>query len=140
MNLKELKDIVDHYYDHCVKYRYGDAEQHHVGVEVHTVGSVGGTPIVSVKSAQSGIDWDQNKFIIRTDVPLREIGRDEIKSLHENYEELGWKLYEIQNLKRENKKLKEQVDKLKSELAQYKPPPEPKPTNVFILPRKEDKE
>lgn len=88
-------------------------EKVQVGVEINVVGVVGGTPIAKVDNAFLGFDWDRNKFIIKTSVPLRETTRDEIKQIREQYDELGNSLRTIRELKRENKKLKEELVKLK---------------------------
>lgn len=112
MNIIELKKIVDRLYETTEEY---NKELTNIGIQVKRIGSVAGTPLVNVKSIHSGFDWDNNKIIIVPETELREIDRDEIKSIQEKYDELGWKYYKINNLQRENKKLKEEIEKLKNE-------------------------
>lgn len=108
MNLKELKELVDYYY-HDSRY----AEQTKVCIKVFRAGSIGGTPTIEVTKAYGGIDWDSGKFILLGDTDLREIDRDEIAAIMKQYDELGWKHYEIRNLKRERDSYKKQYEDLK---------------------------
>ena len=109
MNLLELKQAVDRAVEGNI-----DASQISVEIKVERVGAVGGTPSQLLKTAYLGFDWDRGKFLLYPETALREIDRDEIKKLRENYDELGWKLYQIQNLKRENAKLKQEINELRS--------------------------
>lgn len=109
MTLLELKQAVDRAVS-----LYTNADQVNVVVKVSRVGAVGATSAVSIKHANLGIDWDHGRFLIYPETDLREIDRDEIKSLRENYDELGWQLYQIQNIKRENAKLKQEINELRS--------------------------
>ena len=111
MKLSDLKYLMDHYNGHY------DLE---VVVCVERAGAIGATPAVSVKSANLGFDWDQGRLVLYTETALREINRDEIAALHKKYDELSWSLYKVNNIKRENKQLKEQVTLLKQELEQLK--------------------
>jgi hypothetical protein len=95
-----------------LKLQYADDLQ--VVIPVYRVGSVGGTSYVNVKSVTTGFDWDAGRIFLNTEERLREIDRDEIKTLQDKYEELGWKQYAISNLKRENKRLKERIKELES--------------------------
>lgn len=108
MNLKEFKEHIDHQYAVA---RY--PEQTKVCVEVYRVGSVGATPAVEIINAYSGFDWDSGKFILTTEENLREIDRDEIAALNKQYTELGWKHYEIRNLKSELASYKKKYEALK---------------------------
>lgn len=101
MKLSELKTIINSIDD--------DRLDREVVISVTTVGYVGGTPTVKVKNVFSGFDWDNGKLIICPEVKLREINKDEIETLKKNYDELGWKKYKIDDLKRENKKLKKEL-------------------------------
>ena len=111
MNIIDLKRIVDSVYEHTKEY---NRESTTVGIEVKRFGVIGGTPVVDIKSIVKGFDFDNNKVIIYPEVTLREIDRDEIKTIQDKYEELGWNHYEISGLKRENKRLKEEINKLKA--------------------------
>lgn len=74
MKLKELRDKLNAMNSH-----HDDDE---VLVEVVRRGAVGGTPAVKVRSANSGFDWDNGRFIIHTDVPLKEITLDEKRDIN----------------------------------------------------------
>jgi len=68
--------------------------------------TVGAIPMVAVKSATSGFDWEQGKFILRPVEELQPADRDleaQFKKLQKDY---GWLDYENRNLKAEIKRLK----------------------------------
>ena len=110
MKVKELKEIIER-----LENNNCNIEDIEVVVPTMKLGCVGPTPTTSIQSAFKGIDWDNNKLLLYPETTLREIERDEIKSLKEKYEEVGWKAYEINNLKRENKKLKDKINKLEQQ-------------------------
>ena len=110
MKVKELKEIIER-----LENNNCNIEELEVVVPTMKLGCVGPTPTTSIQSAFKGIDWDNNKLLLYPETTLREIERDEIKSLKEKYEEVGWKAYEINNLKRENKKLKDKINKLEQQ-------------------------
>jgi hypothetical protein len=85
-----------------------------VVIPVYRVGAVGGTPSVGIKIVTSGFDWDNGRIFIRPETELREIDRDEIKTMQDKYEELGWKHYEISGLKKENEKLRKRIEELEN--------------------------
>lgn len=74
MKLRELRDRLN-----SIDSRHDDDE---VLVEVVRRGAVGGTPAVKVKSANRGFDWDNGRFIIHTEVPLKEISLDEKRDIN----------------------------------------------------------
>lgn len=113
MTLSELKELVDRAYDSATRC-HRDPEKVTVYIPTFKVGSAGHIPVTGVKSVYMGFDWEANSCIITPDVVLREIDRNEIDALHKKYEELSWKLSDINRIKRENKQLKEQLDKLKN--------------------------
>lgn len=86
-----------------------------VCIPTFKVGSVGGTNVVEVTKVSKGFDWDKGKLMIFPDERLREIGKDEISDLQKKYDDIGWKEYEIRNLKSENKKLRKELGVLKGE-------------------------
>jgi hypothetical protein len=94
--------------------QFGRKDDLQVVIPVYRVGSVGGTSYVNVKSVTTGFDWDAGRIFLNTEERLREIDRDEIKTLQDKYDELGWKQYKISGLQRENKKLKERIKELES--------------------------
>ena len=110
MKVKELKEIIER-----LENNNCNIEDIEVVVPTMKLGCAGPTPTTSIRSAFKGIDWDNNKLLLYPETTLREIERDEIKSLKEKYEELGRKVYEINNLKRENKKLKDKINKLEQQ-------------------------
>lgn len=112
MNISELKKLVDKLYERTKDYNIDFTQ---VGIQVKRIGAIGGTPLVDIESIRAGFDWDANKIIIVPSTPLREIDRDEIKAIQEKYDELGWKQYDIDKLKRENKKLKKELELLKND-------------------------
>ena len=104
MNLLELKQQIDRMVEMSNK-RHAGPETITVGIKVFRLGAVGPTPIVNVKSLVQGFDWDKGKLIITAETDLREIGRDEIASLLDKFDEMCWTQYEVDSLKRENKRL-----------------------------------
>ena len=109
MNLKELKEQVDWLYENQLLRHHQAPEDITVSIVVKTAGTVGGTPGVGVKSMQSGFDWDNGKLMIFPEKDLRSIEADELERLRKASDKEGWAQYENVNLKRENKKLKEEV-------------------------------
>jgi hypothetical protein len=113
MNLKELKEQVDWLYEHQLLRHQHAPEDITVSIVVKTVGTVGGTPGVGVKSMQSGFDWDNGKLMIYPEKDLRSIEADELERLRKASDKEGWAQYENMNLKRELKKLKEELANLR---------------------------
>lgn len=109
MKLKNLKAEID-----WIVSTLSDDEDLEVAIKVIRVGAIGGTPTIPVTNIFKGFDWDSGSVILSCDSELREIDRDEIKKLRESYEELGWKHYQISNLKKENKRLKGELEQLKN--------------------------
>lgn len=110
MTLSELKELVEQTEQQAVRQRL-NLEDVQVVIASHKVGLIGGTPNTNIKSINLGFDWDTGKLIIYPEQTLREIDRDEIKTLNDNYEELSWSKYKIDKIVKENKKLKEQLNK-----------------------------
>lgn len=110
MTLSELKELVEQMEQQAVRQRL-NLEEIQVVIASHKVGLIGGTPSTNIKDINLGFDWDSGKLIIYPEQTLREIDRDEIKTLRDKYEELGWSKYEIDKIVKENKKLKEQLNK-----------------------------
>lgn len=110
MTLSELKELVEQMEQQAIRQRL-NLEDVQVVIATHKVGLVGGTPNTNIKCINLGFDWDRGKLIIHPEQTLREIDRDEIKALKDKYEELGWSKYKIDKIVKENKKLKEQLNK-----------------------------
>lgn len=108
MKFSELKRLVDLYH----RDGYDDNE---VVVQIKLpYSTVGGTPTVKVKAAQMGFDWDSGKFIFATEEPLTPSDRDFEKQMREMQEQAGWADYENRNLKAEVRRLKKQLNEIKS--------------------------
>lgn len=109
MKIKELKTQID-----WIVSTLSDNEDLEVAIKVVRVGAFGGTPKIPVTNIFKGFDWDNGSVILYSDSELREIDRDEIQQLRKSYDELYWKYCQISSLKRENRRLKEELEKLKT--------------------------
>lgn len=118
MNLQELKDLVEHAVEQCNR-SHRQLNQITVYIPTYKTGSAGHIPCTAVKSAHMGFDWEASSFLIRPELELREIDRDEIKTLRAKYEELSWSHYKVSKIKSENETLKKQVEELKEYKAMY---------------------
>ena len=87
-----------------------------IGIKTVKLNVVGGTYITDIQSIIKGFDWDNNKVIITPEHELREIEVDEISHIKKELSKLGWSDYEFRNLKRENKKLREQIKELEAKI------------------------
>ena len=110
MTLSELKELVEQMEQQTIRQRL-NLEDVQVVIATHKVGLIGGTPNTNIKYINLGFDWDRGKLIIHPEQTLREIDRDEIKTLKDKCEDLGWSKYKIDKIVKENKKLKEQLNK-----------------------------
>jgi hypothetical protein len=72
--------------------------------------TVGAIPMVAVKSAMNGFDWENGKFIMRPEEELTPADRDFAKQMKEMQDKLGWAEYENRNLKAEVKKLQAKLN------------------------------
>lgn len=95
MKVGELKRILEHVRDEnevmiAIKLPYS---------------TVGAIPMVTVKSAQNGFDWENGKFILRAEEELSPADRDFAQQMRDMQEKLGWAEYEKRNLRAEIKKL-----------------------------------
>jgi len=95
MKVSELKRILEHVRDEnevmiAIKLPYS---------------TVGAIPMVAVKSAQNGFDWENGKFILRAEEELSPADRDFAQQMRDMQEQLGWAEYEKRNLRAEIKKL-----------------------------------
>ena len=70
--------------------------------------TVGAIPMVPVKHAWKGFDWENGKFIITPEEELTPAERDFAAQMKKMQDELGWAKYENRNLKAEIKKLRKQ--------------------------------
>ena len=113
MNLEQFKEAIDQI---IRRVRIGDEETIRVGVQVTKAGSVGGTPIVTVKSVIKGFDWDNNKVIITTEEPVRLTDAGEIDKLKKEAADIGWSVYEFQNQKREIARLRKRIKELEGHI------------------------
>ena len=114
MNLKQLYDIVKRSIVHCEK-RHQDPAEIDVCIKIESVGAVGGMAKVDIKSVIQGCDWDSDKLIIYPEEDLSLTDHDYLTKIRKEVQNLGWDVYEFNNLKRENKKLREQLSELINE-------------------------
>ena len=68
--------------------------------------TVGRSPMVNVKTAGSGFDWDRGNFILYSTETLTPNDRDFEKMMREMQDKNGWLEYEKRGLKTEVKRLK----------------------------------
>lgn len=106
MNLNELQIMVDLAVRQAER-MHRDPEQVNVSIVSVKVGTVGHRPVTNVKSIGMGFDWEASSCIITPEKELREIDLNEVDALHKTYGDLGRLLYEVKNLKQENKRLKD---------------------------------
>lgn len=115
MTLTELKQAVDHAIASCER-GHRDPNTVTVYIPSYKTGTAGHIPCTAVKYANMGFDWEASSFLIRPEKELREIDRDEIKTLRDKYEELSWTHYKVNKIKKENENLKAEVAKLKDSI------------------------
>jgi hypothetical protein len=99
MKVHELKQILDH---------ARDDDEVMIAVKLPYV-TIGAIPMVAVKSAASGFDWENGKFILRPEEKLTLADRDFAKQMKDLQDKLGWAEYENRGLKSEIKRLKKQL-------------------------------
>lgn len=104
MKLTELKRIVDL----SMQSKYAGDSEVVVKVELPYV-TVGAMPMVPVKSAQNGFDWESGRFILTPEENLTPSDRDFAKQMREMQDKLGWAEYENRGLKAEIRRLKKQL-------------------------------
>jgi hypothetical protein len=96
MKADQLKQILEHVKD--------DAEvMIAIKLPFSTVGAI---PMVPIKHAYNGFDWESGKFIITPEEELTPAERDFAAQMKKLQEDLGWAKYENRNLKAEIKKLR----------------------------------
>lgn len=111
MTLEEFKQAVEFAYQQCER-PHQTPEDITVRIPVYRLGDVGHRPCVDVTNATLGFDWEKGSFLITPAKELRETDCDEIKKLRDEYEELSWSLYKINQLKRANKELQRQLKQM----------------------------
>jgi len=105
MKLSELKTLVDRAVETSRDY-----EDHEVMVAIKLpYTTVGAIPMVAVKSVNKGFDWENGKFIVRTEEELTPADRDFAETLKKWQDKVGWAEYENRNLKAEIRRLKKQL-------------------------------
>ena len=99
MKADQLKQILEHVKD--------DAEvMIAIKLPFSTVGAI---PMVPIKHAYNGFDWESGKFLIIPEETLTPADRDFASQMKKMQDELGWVKYENRNLKAEIKMLKKQT-------------------------------
>lgn len=105
MKLSELKALVDRAVETSRDY-----EDHEVVVAVKLpYTTVGAIPMIAVKSVNKGFDWENGKFIIRTEEELTPADSNFAAQMKEMQDKLGWAEYENRGLKAEIRRLKKQI-------------------------------
>jgi hypothetical protein len=95
MKVSELKRILEHVKDDSdvmvtIKLPYS---------------TVGAQPMVGVRSAMAGFDWESGKFLLRPEEDLTPTDRDFAQQMREMQDKWGWAEYENRGLKAEIKRL-----------------------------------
>jgi hypothetical protein len=107
MKLRELKVLVDRAVETSRDY-----EDQEVMIQIKMpYTTVGAMPMVPVKGAYKGFDWEQGKYYFVPEENLTLADRDFAAQMRKMQEDLGWAKNENRNLKAEIKKLKEQLGK-----------------------------
>jgi hypothetical protein len=83
-------------------------------VEIKSPGHIGGTPTVEIESYSFGIDWDNNKIILKPECPLMLADAVYIENARRELSNLGWTAYEFRNLQSENKRLLKRIKELET--------------------------
>ena len=105
MKLSDLKRIIDLRLENALPHE-DDIVRIAIKLPYQTVGAI---PMVDVKSAQFGFDWENGSFILYPEEELTPTDRDFAEKMRKMQEDLGWAQYENRNLKAEIKKLKEKL-------------------------------
>lgn len=71
--------------------------------------TVGARPMVPVKQAHNGFDWEAGKFILTPEEKLAPEDRDFAEQMKAMQDRVGWAEYENRGLKAEIKRLKKQM-------------------------------
>lgn len=107
MNLLELKETIDN-----LVCRYDDYElkQVRVCIPIKTPSAIGGTPCVDIERVSNGFDWDKGKLMLCPTEDLSKTDHDYMAKIRKEAENIGWSVYEFNNLKREVKRLRKQLE------------------------------
>lgn len=84
-------------------------------VKVFNPGTVGGTPCVAVTQLNFGIDWDNGKVILETEVPLTKLSGEDVADIHKSAKD-GQSWHAFQSYKKQAARIKE----LETELNQLR--------------------
>lgn len=113
MKLTELKRIIDVQVESM--YNYEDPT---VMVAIKLpYATMGALPMVEIKSAHMGFDWESGKFILHPVESLSQADRDFESQMKELQTKYGWLDYENRGLKSEIKKLKKQMASMETKNA-----------------------
>jgi hypothetical protein len=99
MKVSQLKQILEHAKD-------DNEVMLSVKLPYTTIGPI---PMVAIKSAQSGFDWEHGKFILNAEEELTPADRDFAKQMKDMQEKWGRAEYENRGLKAEIRRLKKQL-------------------------------
>jgi len=82
-----------------------DDEEVMIGISL-PYSTVGARPMVAVKNAASGFDWESGRFIMNPVEEITPADRDFEKQFKDMEKKAGWLEYENRALKAQNKKLR----------------------------------
>lgn len=103
MKLSELYRIVNNLWNDDMPEHRDQDVMVAITLPYQTIGSI---PMEPVKSANSGFDWENGKFILRTEQPLTYEQKEFAENMKKLQEKLGWAEYEKNGLQAEVKRLK----------------------------------
>lgn len=99
MKVSELKQILEY---------AKDDNEVMISVKLPYV-TIGAIPMVAIKSASNGFDWENGNFILRAEEELTPADHDFAKQMKDMQDKWGWADYENRGLKAEIKRLKKQL-------------------------------
>ena len=107
MKLSELKE----YIDRIMEYAPRDANSEVMIAIKLPYATVGARPMKPITDIMQGFDWQKGKIILSTEEPLMPFDKDIGDQLRKTTDKLVYAQYQ-------NKLLKDEVDKLKKQLAE----------------------
>jgi hypothetical protein len=116
----KVKDIFEAFIPRDGAIDERDAD-HEVRIVVHALGSIGGTPSVSLseRGVQVGFDWDHGKLLLYPEVPLTRLTSEDVAAIHESVKKgQSWHAYQAH--KNTKEKHSEQLQQCKEEITMLK--------------------
>lgn len=98
MKLNQLKAYLDRLEGSVCR----NPEEVEVVIAIHQPGTLGGTPGVQLTSATLGSDWDKNRLILRGEVPLSSLTKEQFEAILTSVRAgQSWHAYQAQQKLRE---------------------------------------